>query len=67
MKIYIAYTGGTIGMVPSEQGLIPDAAFAEQLTNRLAMLPELEHEFVVHSYDTLIDSSNATSKVPALL
>lgn len=62
MKIYLAYTGGTIGMVPSEQGLVPDAAFADQLARRLTPSDELPHEFVIASYPTLIDSSNATTK-----
>ncbi len=62
MKIYIAYTGGTIGMVPSDNGLVPDAAFAEQLSTKLGQHSEIEHEFVIESYDTLIDSSNATPK-----
>ncbi|MCB5162923.1 asparaginase domain-containing protein [Marinomonas algarum] len=62
MKIYIAYTGGTIGMVSSEHGLVPDAAFAEQLAGTLDQFKEYEHEFVVEGYDTLIDSSNASPK-----
>lgn len=62
MKIYIAYTGGTIGMVPSEHGLVPDAAFAEQLAGTLGQFKEYDHEFVVEGYETLIDSSNASPK-----
>lgn len=62
MKIYIAYTGGTIGMVPSDQGLIPDAAFADHLTQHLNESDELAHDFAIASYATLIDSSNATPK-----
>ena len=62
MKIYIAYTGGTIGMVPSEQGLVPDAAFADHLAKQLNGFDELTHDFVIQSYSDLIDSSNATPK-----
>ncbi|RCX06613.1 asparaginase domain-containing protein [Marinomonas foliarum] len=62
MRIYIAYTGGTIGMVPSEEGLIPDAAFADHLTLHLNASDELAHDFVITSYPSLIDSSNATPK-----
>jgi L-asparaginase len=62
MKIYLAYTGGTIGMVPSEQGLVPDAAFAEQLAQQLNKADELPHDFDIVSYPTLIDSSNATTQ-----
>lgn len=58
MKIYVAYTGGTIGMVPSEQGYIPDAAFAEVVLKQLIQY-SAEHEFFVHCYPDLIDSSNA--------
>lgn len=60
MRIYIAYTGGTIGMVPSDQGLIPDAAFADHLAQHLNEADELNHEFVIEGYPSLIDSSNAT-------
>jgi len=62
MKIYIAYTGGTIGMVPSAQGLVPDAAFAEQLAQQLDASDELSHDFVITSYPALIDSSNASTR-----
>ncbi|ETX09669.1 aminopeptidase [Marinomonas ushuaiensis DSM 15871] len=62
MKIYIAYTGGTIGMVPSEQGLVPDVAFADHLAKQLNGFDELTHDFVIQSYPDLIDSSNAAPK-----
>ncbi|BFM50362.1 asparaginase domain-containing protein [Marinomonas sp. THO17] len=60
MKIYIAYTGGTIGMVASDQGLTPDAVFAQKLATQLAGIKDLAHEFAIHAYPELIDSSNAT-------
>jgi L-asparaginase len=57
--IYIAYTGGTIGMKPSPQGYIPVAGF---LSNTLANMPEFHrHEmpdFTVHEYAQLMDSSD---------
>ena len=62
MKIYIAYTGGTIGMVPSDNGLVPDEAFAEQLAQQLGASNEITHDFVIQRYEHLIDSSNATPK-----
>jgi L-asparaginase len=60
-RVYIAYTGGTIGMKPSSKGFVPEAGyFAEQINK----LPELAYpdmpEIVVHEYDNLIDSSNIT-------
>ncbi|MFC4699640.1 asparaginase [Glaciecola siphonariae] len=58
-RIYIAYTGGTIGMQASEKGFVPVAGF---LTDTLAHLPEFHRpempQFTLHEYDTLIDSSD---------
>ena len=57
--IYIAYTGGTIGMKPSAQGYVPAAGF---LGNTLANMPEFHRPemplFTLHEYDNLIDSSD---------
>ncbi|NCB57494.1 MAG: L-asparaginase 1 [Gammaproteobacteria bacterium] len=60
-RIYIAYTGGTIGMQRSSQGYIPQAGFME---NCLAEMPEFHREempdYVIHEYNPLIDSSDMT-------
>lgn len=57
--IYIAYTGGTIGMKPSAQGYIPAAGF---LSQTLSKMPEFHRDemplFTLHEYDNLIDSSD---------
>ncbi len=57
--IYVAYTGGTIGMRPSSQGFIPAAGF---LSKTLANMPEFHRsempDFTIHEYDNLIDSSD---------
>ena len=57
--IYIAYTGGTIGMKPSAQGYVPAAGF---LGNTLSNMPEFHRPemplFTLHEYDNLIDSSD---------
>lgn len=57
--IYIAYTGGTIGMRPSPHGYVPVAGF---LTQTLKNMPEFHREempqFTIHEYDSLIDSSD---------
>ena len=57
--IYIAYTGGTIGMKPSRQGYVPAAGF---LGNTLANMPEFHRPemplYTLHEYDNLIDSSD---------
>ncbi|ETA84449.1 asparaginase [Eikenella corrodens] len=55
-KIFVLYTGGTIGMKPSPDGLVPDAELAEQ-----AMQPYAEQAvFHWHICQPLIDSSNIT-------
>ena len=57
--IYIAYTGGTIGMKPSSKGFIPAAGY---LTETLAKMPEFHRQempnFTIHEYDNLLDSSD---------
>lgn len=58
-KIYVAYTGGTIGMRPSSHGYVPVADF---LTNTVRNMPEFHRpempEFTIHEYESLIDSSD---------
>jgi L-asparaginase len=57
--IYVAYTGGTIGMRPSSQGFIPAAGF---LSETVAKMPEFHRSempnFTIHEYNNLIDSSD---------
>lgn len=58
-KIYVAYTGGTIGMQPSSDGYVPGGNLMGLLEQKLsapvlASLPE----FKLHEYPELIDSSN---------
>lgn len=61
--IYIAYTGGTIGMKPSAQGFVPAAGY---LTATLANMHEFQRSemplFTIHEYDELIDSSDMSPK-----
>jgi L-asparaginase len=63
-RIYIAYTGGTIGMKPSKDGFIPVAGY---LSKTIANMPEFYHqqmpEFEIHEYDPLIDSANVSPSV----
>ncbi|MDN4503298.1 asparaginase [Alteromonadaceae bacterium BrNp21-10] len=58
-RIYIAYTGGTIGMRPSDNGYVPAAGF---LSDTLANMPEFHRPemplFDIHEYEHLIDSSD---------
>lgn len=62
-RIYIAYTGGTIGMLHTGQGYAPAPGFLEKF---LRAMPELKDaalpEFVLREYDPLLDSSNMTPR-----
>jgi L-asparaginase len=58
-RIYIAYTGGTIGMKSSENGYIP---IKGHLTDSINNTPDFHREempdFTINEYFPLIDSSN---------
>ncbi|WLS77083.1 asparaginase [Erwinia pyri] len=62
-SIYVAYTGGTIGMQRSEQGFIPVSG---HLQRQLANMPEFHRaempDFTIHEYQPLIDSSDMTPR-----
>ncbi|ELR8701481.1 asparaginase [Vibrio vulnificus] len=59
--IYIAYTGGTIGMKKSDHGYIPVAGFMEK---QLANMPEFHRpempQYTINEYEPLMDSSDMT-------
>ena len=60
--IYIAYTGGTIGMQKSvDHGYVPVAGFMDK---QLAGMPEFHRpempEYTIHEYEPLMDSSDMT-------
>ncbi|OOE54182.1 asparaginase [Salinivibrio kushneri] len=59
--IYIAYTGGTIGMQKSDHGYVPVSGF---LQRQLEKMPEFHRPemplFTIHEYQPLIDSSDMT-------
>ncbi|CAM3567065.1 asparaginase [Paraphotobacterium marinum] len=58
-KIYICYTGGTIGMVRSPNGYVPAKNYMHE---QLLKIPELHRDempsFTLNEYEPLIDSSN---------
>jgi L-asparaginase len=60
-KVYIAYTGGTIGMQKAEQGYKPVPG---HLQTMMSTLPELTHStmplYDIREYKPLLDSSNMT-------
>ena len=57
--VYVAYTGGTIGMARTVNGYAPEPGLLERL---MQWLPELHSDpvpaFVIKEYDTLKDSAN---------
>lgn len=63
-RILVIYTGGTIGMQPHANGLVPGGDFASRMATALAKLPLTQQRalpsYDVISYSTLIDSSAAT-------
>jgi L-asparaginase len=60
-RVFVAYTGGTIGMARSAAGYLPAPG---SLQEQMAAMPELAHasmpDVTVHEYDPLLDSSNMT-------
>jgi L-asparaginase len=58
-RVYVAYTGGTIGMRPTDRGYAPEPGFFEA---RLREAPEFRTasipEFEVQEYDPLLDSAD---------
>jgi L-asparaginase len=60
-RVYIAYTGGTIGMNRGRDGYCPETGY---LQHQMAAMPELQHESMpevtIHEYSPLLDSSNMT-------
>jgi L-asparaginase len=60
-KVYIAYTGGTIGMKASAKGFVPEPGYFRDLIKAVPEfsspdMPQIE----MHEYTNLIDSSNVT-------
>jgi len=60
-RVYIAYTGGTIGMRRTRDGYSPEPGYLQQ---QLDAMPELSHESMplvtINEYEPLLDSSNMT-------
>ncbi|MFV8752363.1 asparaginase [Nannocystaceae bacterium ST9] len=58
-RIYVAYTGGTIGMRKTAQGYVPESGHLQRL---LAEIPRFRDEgvpeFEIAEFDPLLDSSN---------
>ena len=60
-RVYIVYTGGTIGMQRTRGAYRPRVG---SLQAQMSEMPELRHEsmpaYTIHEYDPLLDSSNMT-------
>lgn len=60
-RVYIAYTGGTIGMTPSPEGYVPTPGYLQKKMEEMSELKnDLMPEYDVHEYHPLLDSSNMT-------
>jgi L-asparaginase len=62
-RVYIAHTGGTIGMNRARNGYGPQLGYLQQ---QMESMQELQHpsipSFTIHDYDPLLDSSNMTPR-----
>lgn len=60
-RVYIVYTGGTIGMRRTRRGYVPEPGYLQE---QMSTMPELRHasmpSYTIHEYDPLLDSSNMT-------
>jgi L-asparaginase len=58
-RVYIAYTGGTIGMRKTGRGYLPAPGFLQDL---MSGMPEFHRpgvpDYTLHTYEPLLDSSN---------
>lgn len=62
-RIYVAYTGGTIGMEKSAQGYVPVAGHLGRCVEKMPEFFRAEMpEFTIHEYTPLMDSSNMSPK-----
>ncbi|MCW8886459.1 MAG: asparaginase [Motiliproteus sp.] len=60
-RIYILYTGGTIGMQRSPNGYVPMTGLADLIAQKIPIhLSANMPEYVLEELDQLIDSTNAT-------
>ncbi len=58
-RIYIAYTGGTIGMLKTPRGYAPSPGYlAEQMESMPELKSEAMPDYVIQEYEPLLDSSN---------
>ena len=56
-KIFVIYTGGTIGMVNDANGMLIPFNF-DQIKDNVPELSRLNYHLDVHSFDPVLDSSH---------
>ncbi|MEM8933279.1 MAG: asparaginase domain-containing protein, partial [Acidobacteriota bacterium] len=62
-SVYIAYTGGTIGMAPSAKGYCPRAGFLKEQMDQFSVWRHPDApRWELHEFDPLLDSSNMTPR-----
>ncbi len=60
-RVYIAYTGGTIGMARTQEGYVPVPGYLQRQMQLLWELnTELMPKYDIYEYSPLLDSSNMT-------
>src|SRR5690606_6061525 len=60
-KIFIVYTGGTVGMLKTPRGYRPEPGYLQRLLDEIPRFgDETLPEFVIDEFDPLLDSSNMT-------
>ncbi|WP_165856137.1 asparaginase domain-containing protein [Marinobacter sp. JSM 1782161] len=59
-RVLVLYCGGTIGMVPSLEGYVPQAGFGDRVRAELAGVAGQLPDYDLFELDQLIDSANLT-------
>ena len=60
-RVYVIYTGGTVGMTPTSEGYAPAPGYlAAQIQNMPELASDLMPEVDIREYDPLLDSANMT-------
>ncbi|MEQ5836116.1 asparaginase [Marinobacter sp. NFXS9] len=57
-RVLVVYTGGTLGMVPSDQGYVPAAGLEARIRKQLADAAAILPSYDLLELDRLIDSAN---------
>ncbi len=66
-KIFVIYTGGTIGMITDPAtGALKPFTF-EQIIENVPELKRMDYQLTVHSFNPIIDSSDMTPEIWAFL